>query len=432
MRVVLCVLLLTLVLTGCVFSPRMHYDIQSSAKDLPQATGEDDRLVGIALSGGGSRASLFAAAGMEALWEHGLLDGTDYISSVSGGSIAASYYFKKRAMDEEPLDGDFFERFKTAMRDDIWSSMEWRQCYRVRWLSSTRRSTSLQEVLDKRFLDGLTLGELGQKKPRLLINATVYDSGRRFVFTTMGTDEIGFDFSSVDGVVGGLADRPAIRTVSFADEQVLGAVPIDFPVSLAVAASAAVPLLMGPVTIQMGSTYLHLGDGGLFDNSGTVTLEQVVLRKLQIQNGPGTAMIFAFDSGFKTDKEELAHNKTLRVNKHPNLLVDIPTARAEAYRQVVRSALLAELDDHELDSFVMDHTSASLDPRLLPASCNKEPDLCAEERCRGAIEDHIARVPTHLKIKPCDADLIELAAHAVVHRELEKRFPAQRPCSLAR
>jgi len=424
----LCVLLMTLVLTGCVFSPRMHYDIQSSAKAVPEVTGEDDRLVGIALSGGGSRASLFAAAGMEALWEHGLLDGTDYISSVSGGSIAASYYFKRRAVDEEPLDAEFFDRFKTAMRDDIWSSMEWRQCYKIRWLSSTRRSTSLKEVLDKRFLDGLTLGELGQKRPRLLINATVYDNGRRFVFTTMGTNELRFDLSGVDGVVRELADRPAIRTVAFADDRILGAVPADFPVSLAVAASAAVPLLMGPVTVELDSTYLHLGDGGLFDNSGTETLEQVILRKLQIQDGPGTAVIFAFDSGFKTDQEELAHTRKLRVNKHPNLLVDVPTARAEAYRQVVRRAFLDELGDDGLDSFVMDHTSASLDPKLLPASCSKEPDLCPEERCREAIEDYIARVPTHLKIKPCDADLIELAAHAVVHRELEERFPAVRPC----
>jgi predicted acylesterase/phospholipase RssA len=408
----------------------MHYEAQNSAMGTPPVTGEDERLVGIALSGGGSRASLFGAAGMEALWEHGLLEGTDYISSVSGGSIAASYYSKKRVMDEEPLDAEFFDRFKTAMRDDFWSSMEWRQCYKFRWLSSTRRSTSLKEVLDKRFLDGLTLGELGAKKPRVLINATVYDNGRRFVFTTMGTDEVGFDFSSVDGVVEELASRPAIRTVTFADDQVLGAVPIEFPVSLAVAASAAVPLLMGPVTVQLDSTYLHLGDGGLFDNSGTETLEQVILRRLQIQDGLGTAVIFALDSGFKSDQEELAHTRKLRVNSHPNLLVDIPTARAEAYRQVVRRALLDELDDHGFESFVMDHTTASLDPRLLPASCGKESELCAEERCREAIEQYIANVPTHLKIKPCAADLIELAAHAIVHRELKERFPARRPCRL--
>lgn len=428
---VLSVFLLTLVMTGCVFSPRMHYDVKTSAMGAPQLTGDDERLVGIALSGGGSRASLFGAAGMEALWEHGLLDGTDYISSVSGGSIAASYYFKKRAMDEEPLDGEFFDQFKTAMRHDFYNSMEWRQCYKIRWLSSTRRSSSLKEVLDKRFLDGLTLGELGDKTPRLLINATVYDSGRRFVFTTLGMDEVGFDFSSLKGVAEELAASPAIRTATFTDDQVLGAVPVDFPVSLAVAASAAVPLLMGPVTVQLDSTYLHLGDGGLFDNSGTETLEQVILRKLQTQGGAGTAVIFAFDSGFKTDQEELAHTRKLRINNHPNLLVDIPTARAEAYRQVVRRALRDELDGHGIDSFVMDHTSASIDPRLLPASCSKESELCAEERCREAIEDYIARVPTHLKIKPCAADLIELAAHAVVHRELEERFPSQRPCRLA-
>ena len=427
---ILSVLLLTLLVTGCVFSPRMHYRTENIPTTSPHPTTDDDELVGVALSGGGSRAALFAAAGMEALWEHGLLDRVDYISSVSGGSIAASYYIKKRVSDGEPLDDGFFDRFKTSMRYNFWNSMEWRQCYKFRWLSSTRRSTSLKEVLDRRFLDGLTLGELEGDKPRLLINATVYDSGRRFVFTTMGQDEVAYDFGSVDGVARELADRDAVHPVTFADEQVLGAIPSDFPVSLAVAASAAVPLLMGPVTVKLETSYIHLGDGGLFDNSGIETLEQVVLQKLQVQETPGRAVIFAFDSGFKTDEDELAQTQKLRVSSAPNLLVDIPTARAEAYHDVAWRALLDERAPSRIEKIVMGYTTALVDPNRLPVSCRTESDLCADENCREAIEDYIARIPTHLKIKPCAADLIELAAHAVVHQTLAEQYPASRPCRL--
>ena len=54
-----------------------------------------DVLVGVALSGGGSRAALFGAAGLEALGRlrapsgGSVLEQVTYLSSVSGGSVAA-------------------------------------------------------------------------------------------------------------------------------------------------------------------------------------------------------------------------------------------------------------------------------------------------------------------------------------------------------
>src|SRR5204862_4269572 len=52
----------------------------------------DGYFVGLALSGGGSRSANFAASCMFQLERLGLLDKVDYISSVSGGSLAASCY----------------------------------------------------------------------------------------------------------------------------------------------------------------------------------------------------------------------------------------------------------------------------------------------------------------------------------------------------
>jgi hypothetical protein len=70
---------------------------------------DSDLLVGVALSGGGSRAALFAAAGLEALGRvrvpggGSLLEWAGYISSVSGGSVAAAYYASRKPPHAIPV-----------------------------------------------------------------------------------------------------------------------------------------------------------------------------------------------------------------------------------------------------------------------------------------------------------------------------------------
>ncbi|MFM8550770.1 MAG: patatin-like phospholipase family protein, partial [Nitrospiraceae bacterium] len=49
-------------------------------------------FVGLAMSGGGSRAAVFSAAVLFELHRYGLLQQTDVMSSVSGGSFAAAFY----------------------------------------------------------------------------------------------------------------------------------------------------------------------------------------------------------------------------------------------------------------------------------------------------------------------------------------------------
>jgi len=88
---------------------------------------ERDLLLGVALSGGGSRAALFGAAGLEALARVRTADGASliekiaHLSSVSGGTITAAYYvLKKPGQDVAVLDADgnlseayrtFFEQY---------------------------------------------------------------------------------------------------------------------------------------------------------------------------------------------------------------------------------------------------------------------------------------------------------------------------------
>lgn len=424
-----CLLVPALLASGCIFVAKVHYEAGKGVPIAPETAAGGDEIVGIALSGGGSRAAVFAAAGLEALWEHGLLEQADYISSVSGGSIAASYYVKKARRDGEAVDHEFFRRFKAQMRHDYWNSIEWRQFYKFRWLSGTRRAVSLREVLDRRFLDGVTLGDLAGATPHLLINATLYDNGRRFVITTLAQDEIAIDAARAEGTVKEVAGDGALRPMTFSHERIMGAVPGDMPLSLAVAASASLPFVIGPVGVRVGSEYWHLGDGGMLDNTGVETLEQVVLRKLQDRKTPGRALILALDGGLRADEEQFTGIRNFHVAGHPDSVFDMPSRRAEAYHGVVWKVLLDEQEEHALEKHLMRYTEVELPFERLPASCGAVEELRFGEGQGEALETYIKRIPTHLKIERCDADLMELLAHLVVHRELREDYPLAHECA---
>src|SRR5262249_32494474 len=108
-------------------------------------------LLGVALSGGGSRAALFAEAGLEALAGLRTADGDsvinkiDHISSVSGGSLAATYYMLKKPGRGVPVlnaDGSvsdayraFFEQSRADLSQDFETSLIWRQLLSFRWIN---------------------------------------------------------------------------------------------------------------------------------------------------------------------------------------------------------------------------------------------------------------------------------------------------------
>ena len=199
-----------LLMSGCVaFMPdRIHHTWDANGDASWEATGEaalpqmsDKDFVGLAFSGGGSRAALFAAAGAEALHDEGLLSHVTHVSSVSGGSMASSYLVASPpeqcgqqahsgAQSETQSDRvacleTYFARYKGAMRENYFLPMEMQQVLHPnRFLSPTRRVTSLQETFDNKYLDGRTFGDLADGRI-LLINAASYDDGRRFVFSNM-------------------------------------------------------------------------------------------------------------------------------------------------------------------------------------------------------------------------------------------------------
>lgn len=435
--------LLALILSGCGFalSDRIHHTVNPAEQPVARCHADDraepaDRILGIALSGGGSRAAVFGAAVLEALAEHGVLGQVSHLSSVSGGSLAASYYLAHPPACEESATGeaaqacwrDYFSQFKSKMRVNYRARMHGRNAAPTRFSSPTRRATSLQEVFDKHFLDGITFGELGSR-PVLLINATIYDETRRFVFSNVCLPEgpagrpVG---STADGgkrylimAEKALAQR-ALQAHTFSLPRCARPVPGDLPVSLAVVASASFPPLTGPVSIQTTSgcdggdpVWWHLGDGGVIENSGTDSLEEVLLRRL-VDSGPALekALILSVDAGSHPDPEKLKRIENFEMYSTParaSLVVDSPRVRGQAYHDIFWGELLDELAKEGIgyEKITFQHSEAALED--LPESCDEE---ILEE---GTIRDHMLEIKTDLQIDECDADLLEIAAHRIVH-----------------
>lgn len=134
-----CGLTLALVVTGC-FARVQDLPRAAAPAFAPLPEADPDLLVGVAISGGGSRAATFAAAVLEALarvrvpddagGERSLLERVHYMSSVSGGSLATGYFAARKPPRAQPVLGpgpatlspayeEFFREYKAAMQENF-------------------------------------------------------------------------------------------------------------------------------------------------------------------------------------------------------------------------------------------------------------------------------------------------------------------------
>src|SRR5262245_22430566 len=103
------ILLGALVLTGCASAVAIRVPQARPETACVAPAPAQETLVGVALSGGGSRAALFGAAGLEGLARlrapggGSVLEQVTYLSSVSGGSVAGAYYASRKPPRETPV-----------------------------------------------------------------------------------------------------------------------------------------------------------------------------------------------------------------------------------------------------------------------------------------------------------------------------------------
>ena len=204
-------------------------------------------FVGLAISGGGSRSANFSAAVLAQLDRIGFLKHVDYISSVSGGSLTAAYYCAATNEEWTPKNVQVKMTHAFATHSLLKFLLPWNLIATA--VSDYDRSDLLAETFERKVFNrngrGLTFADLRHDRPRLLINATDLQSGKKFIFCNETFDELNSDLSK-------------------------------YPLSWAVTASAAVPVVLHQVTLRDFSTvfeqYRHFIDGGIADNLGIQSL----------------------------------------------------------------------------------------------------------------------------------------------------------------
>ncbi|WP_395072221.1 patatin-like phospholipase family protein [Hyphococcus sp.] len=409
--------------SGCAFwrPDKIHYTVGAERVApceacSPSLAGSD--FIGVALSGGGARASVFGAAAIEALADAGIMQHATHISSVSGGGFPAAYYALHKPQpcaetntDDAPCVSESFAVFKELMRHNFLTDMTLRQLVRPnRFTSPTRRLLSLRDALDNQFINDATFSDL-PPTPILLINGARYDDGRRFVFSNQSIPE---KQSNIPPFT-----EQTLQSASFSLPGCTRATPSDLSVALAIAVSAGFPPLLGPAAIETpescegGATrYWHLGDGGILDNTGVESLEDFALHADMGGAEIKRVIIFSFDAGRSTSPDVMMGKRNLKLwTSDPGRVVDIVGKRANAYRHVA-------LGEHYAASGVEFNV---LEMRYTDAVIERWPESCGNREGGAAeIQAYLETVPTNFKITDCNADLMELAAHSLVRTTLRE------------
>ncbi len=225
---------LLVAVSGCRTMPVRNAPLESCKQEYgyrysniaPGENDSDSLLLILTFSGGGTRAAALAYGVLGVLrdtpifWEghnRRLLDETDIISSVSGGSLTAAYY----GLFRDGIFDDFQERvlYRNIQGNLIRSIFSPGNIFRL--LSPFYGRTDLMaDNFNRRIFDNKTYGDLLDRntRPYIIINTTDMARGSRLGFTQGTFDLLYSDLSS-------------------------------YPVSHAVAASAAFPGLLAPMAL---------------------------------------------------------------------------------------------------------------------------------------------------------------------------------------
>ena len=445
-------------LAGCASAQYFRLPRAETAGACQTTVPERETLVGVALSGGGSRAALFGASGLEALATVRTADGTSlldrvaHISSVSGGSLAASYFvLKKPGRDVKVLDADgrlseayrqFFTQYRADLSQDFETALIWRQLLSFRWINSALAAQTLAEILRERLFGATRMGDLGAREkagdvPGLIVNTTLYNNGRRLAMTVLPSEAFAYDFfDDLERSVraqGRVMEEATFMRKRWALLRPMTPIELSMdPCATAVAgvttASASFPPLIGPITMRVGDeeVYWHAGDGGLYENSGIESLLFLYLKQLRDARAK-RALIIAFDSSFpfSVGERKLLQRSlpfslfTFDLSRIPSIMEE----RATTYQTLFfRSLQLQGVfpDSHTIAVVVLRHSEAewAADLSDLPEACKAEqPPLRDPE----AVRERIAEIPTRLVVtSACDRELLATSAAKLVAANREQ------------
>lgn len=312
------------------FDGTPHYAAASNV--IQNAFGIDDHAVsalfsgkiGIALSGGGLRASLFHIGVLAKLAELDLLRHVEVISCVSGGSIIGAFYYlelkkllesgRTTRADYLQLVRDVEKKFLEGVQKNVRTRVAaspWKGL-KMAFQSGYSRSDVVGELYQKHFYDrtaedgqkpasvmsDLTvqpksfLGapgtfnpkydnwRLSAKVPMLVLNATTMNTGHNWQFTATWMGE------SPQAISATIDAIPRYRRMYYKDAPETHR---QIPIGRAVGASACVPGLFEPIVLRnlYPERTVRLVDGGVHDNQGLASLLEQNCRVILVSDASG-------------------------------------------------------------------------------------------------------------------------------------------------
>jgi predicted acylesterase/phospholipase RssA len=412
--------------------------------------------VGLALSGGGFRASLYHIGVLASLAEQDMLRHVEVISCVSGGSIVGMYYYLKlRELLQEKPDGEInymklVQEMEQEFLDGVQKNLRMRAFFslgsnfsvlRSRHSSTTNRLGRLYEskiyskiyaknpTSQPYYMDEITIRPHGQpdfyprydnwqrqdKVPILVLNSTTLNTCHSWQFTAtfMGEPPMALEDAQIDA-----NDR--LRRMYYEEA------PAPYRrirIGDAVAASACVPGLFEPLVLDglyQGDYVVRLVDGGVFDNQGVASLQEQDCVVMLVSDASG-------QTGIETDPSGDHLGVSLRAN-------DVLMARIrECEHQLLCSLQEAKL----LRGLMFVHLKKGLSGKPIDWIDTKDPSpappptALTSYRIRQDVQQALASVRTDLgSFSNCEADALMLSGYRTTSEELPKSisgFPLAAP-----
>jgi predicted acylesterase/phospholipase RssA len=278
--------------------------------------------IGLALSGGGFRASLFHIGVLKRLSELDMLRHIEVISTVSGGSILGMYYYLelKKLLEKNENDTlgqqDYIEmvnRIEKNFSESLKSNLRisaFLKCprtslteklgmlYQEKLYDAIDTKTTLMNQLSiepnvdgkkiTNYLPEFQNFELKNNIPRIIINSTLLNNGHNWQFTAhgMGENEYMSDLAVNNNKIYSFKKYTKEEKVS---------------IGTAIASSSAVPILFDPISLTVNNETVKLSDGGLYDNMGLSSLIADECSHIIVSDGSGQLKVHKDPSTFRLD-----------------------------------------------------------------------------------------------------------------------------------
>jgi predicted acylesterase/phospholipase RssA len=383
--------------------------------------------LGLALSGGGFRASFFHLGVLARLAELDLLRYVEVLSCVSGGSlVGAAYYLELQRLYASKLDADISradyvllveslsKRFREGVQRNIRTRVLLNPVDNFAMLSGALSRTVRAGALYERYLysqatpvdhsiSDLKINPMGTsddqtfspwrdnwgrsaKVPVVVFNATTLNTGHNWQFTAKGMGE---------PPAQGSTDIDSNDRFERAEYAAFPPTLQQVPLGLAVGASACVPGIFEPVELRdaYGGYVVRLVDGGVHDNQGASALLEQGCTAIIVSDASGQMSLETTPSGD-------AAGVVLRTNS-------VLQAR-------VREALYMDLRSRErgklLRSLGFLHLKLGLDSRVVPvggAAASVHDSTPTRYGVSRAVQERLAALRTDLDaFSDLEADML--------------------------